>query len=655
MPRVRQASPPNVQKKPPRALISALVSGPPPRASALVVVVLIAVAGFAVNGTDTPVMGFGPGLLAALLAPLWLSTPAWLLLDVVLALATARILPASPLHAVGSFLVILGCALLAGRLVSLAGGQVQSVQQLMLRQTHAHEEQVRAALDREKELAQKLAYASEHDALTGVRTRQSMLRALDEHIERRLDTGVLVLALASFADVNETLGPEIGDRALVEAGRRLTSAARASDLVARLGGDEFVVLLADLVPAQALAMASALQKSLDEPAVIEGHTVPLRSRAGLANSDGTLVASELVARAEQTARMATPGAAVAVWEGEQESHGASRIERETDMRRGLAADEFFLLYQPLISISTGTITAVEALVRWRHPQRGMVPPDDFIPLSEKTGLIVPLGLTVLEKACAQLREWAGAGAGMHLTVAVNVSARQLIEADFVVRVRQALWNSGVNPRQIVLELTESMLVDDNKAAIDVLWQLRALGRAPGHRRLRHRLLLTGAARRDAGRRAEDRQVLRRPARGLSARQHRLVTAAVAMGHGLALEVVAEGVETAQQASFLGSIGCDLLQGYLLGKPQPAEEISRQLGHRLLDAGSDLPGDAWRLGDQPGGRADAAATGTAARPRGHRAQGRAELAARLREVLVVLRPAEGAAPGPALTGERSHLG
>jgi diguanylate cyclase (GGDEF)-like protein len=589
----------SAQKRPPRALISALVSGPPPRASALVsgppprasalvVAVLIAAAGVATNATDTPVMGFGPGLLAALLAPLWLSTQVWLVLDVVLALATARILPASPLNSVGSFLVILGCSLLAGRLVSLAGGQVQSIQQLMLRQTHAHEERVRAAQEREQDLASKLAYASEHDALTGVRTRQSMLRSLDEHIARGADTGVLVLALASFADVNETLGPVIGDQALVEAGRRLSSASREIDLVARLGGDEFVVLLPQLAQAQALAMATALQKALDEPVVIDGHMVPLRSRAGLACSDGTLVASELVARAEQTARSATPGVAVALWEGDLESQGASRIERETDMRRGLAADEFFLLYQPLISTTTGTITAVEALVRWRHPQRGMVPPDDFIPLSEKTGLIVPLGLTVLAKACAQLREWAAAGAGMHLTVAVNVSARQLIEADFVVRVRQALWNSGVNPRQIVLELTESMLVDDNQAAIDVLWQLRALG-------VRLAIDDFGTGYSSLARLGEmpvdelkiDKSFVDR----LGAATHdstALVTAAVAMGHGLALEVVAEGVETAQQAGFLASIGCDLLQGYLLGKPQPADQIGPQLGQRLMTPAPAFP-------------------------------------------------------------------
>ena len=593
MPRAKPPKPaqPPAPERPNRArvVIEALASGPPPRASALVVAVLLAAAGFAANGTDSPEMALGPGLLAALLGPLWLSRPAWASLDLVLAVAAARIVPDAPFHAAGAVAIILVSSLLAGVIISTAAGQMQSIQSLMLRQAHARDELARSAQEREQELTRQLSYASDHDGLTGMRTRQSLLAALDGQIGKRVDTGVLVLSLAGFADVNETLGPVIGDQALVEVGRRLKSAARDSDLVARLGGDEFAVLLPHLAPAQAQALASALQKALADPVVIEGHTVPLRSRAGLAcSADSGLLASELVARAELTARSATPGAAVAVWEGASENHGATRIERETDMRRGLAADEFFLLYQPLISTTSGSIAAVEALVRWRHPQRGMVPPDDFITLSERTGLIVPLGLRVLEKACAQLRDWAGAGSGMHLTVAVNVSTRQLLEADFVVQVRQALWNSGVNPRQIVLELTESMLVDDNQAAVNVLWQLRALG-------VRLAIDDFGTGYSSLARLGEmpvdelkiDKSFVDR----LGAASHdstALVTAAVAMGHGLALEVVAEGVENAHQAAFLSSIGCDLLQGYLLGKPQTAEEITAQLGHQLMSPAPAMP-------------------------------------------------------------------
>ena len=568
----------------------ALVSGPPPRASALVIVVLIAGAGYLANGSTAPAAALGPGLVAALLAPLWLSTVAWLVLDLVLALATARVIDETPTHAVAGVLAILVSALVAGRLVSLVAAQVQSMQSLMIRQTHAQDELTRAAQERENALRAQLTYANEHDALTGLRTRQAMLRLLDEQLSTNDPTGVIVMALAGFAEVNETLGPLLGDQVLVEVGRRLIAVARDSDVVARLGGDEFAVLLPGLERQQALAVGAQLQRALDEPVTVERHTVPLRSRAALACSVGSgLTASDLVARAELTARAALPGGAVQAWEGDQEVQGASRIEREADMRRGLQADEFFLLYQPLISTTTGTITAVEALVRWQHPQRGLVPPDDFIGLAERSGLIVPLGISVLEKACAQLRGWAAAGAGMSLTVAVNVSARQLLEADFVVRVRQVLWNSGVNPQQIVLELTESMLVDDSTAAIAVLWQLRALG-------VRLAIDDFGTGYSSLARLGEmpvdelkiDKSFVDR----LGAAQHdstALVTAAVAMGHGLSLEVVAEGVENATQAAFLSSIGCDLLQGYLLGKPQRADDIGRQLGERLLSASAPLPG------------------------------------------------------------------
>ncbi|MCW2544198.1 MAG: putative signaling protein, partial [Frankiales bacterium] len=300
MPRSKPKPPPTPQgpslRVRARALVSALVGGPPPRASALVVALLIAGAGFAANGTDTPVMAFGPALLAALLAPLWLTTPAWLALDLVLALATAGIDPETPLDAAGSFGIILAAALVAGVILAMVAGQVQSIQSLLLRQAHAREELMKSAQEREQQLSAELSYASDHDALTGMRTRQSMLASLDAQIAKRIDTSVLVLALAGFADVNETLGPVIGDHALVEVGRRLSSAARESDLVARLGGDEFAVVMPHLAPVQAQALAAAMQKALVDPVVIEGHTVPLRSRAGLAcSANNGLVASELVA------------------------------------------------------------------------------------------------------------------------------------------------------------------------------------------------------------------------------------------------------------------------------------------------------------------------------------------------------------------------
>jgi EAL domain-containing protein (putative c-di-GMP-specific phosphodiesterase class I) len=250
------------------------------------------------------------------------------------------------------------------------------------------------------------------------------------------------------------------------------------------------------------------------------------------------------------------------------------------------ADELFLLYQPLVSTVTGTIASAEALVRWRHPERGLVAPDDFIGLAERTGLIVPLGLRVLTLACAQLRQWAPTAPS--LSVAVNVSARQLLEPDFVDEVRKILWSSGVDPSRIVLELTESLVVEDSDGAVQVLWQLRGLG-------VRLALDDFGTGYSSLARLGDlpldemkiDKSFVDRlgvtPGDSTS-----LVTAAVAMGHGLGLEVVSEGVETAAQAAFLKSIGCDLLQGYLLGRPLPAEQVTPMLGQVLLPTGDEIP-------------------------------------------------------------------
>jgi EAL domain-containing protein (putative c-di-GMP-specific phosphodiesterase class I) len=240
-----------------------------------------------------------------------------------------------------------------------------------------------------------------------------------------------------------------------------------------------------------------------------------------------------------------------------------------------------------VSGATGRISAVEALVRWRHPVHGLVPPDAFIGLAERTGLIVPLGLRVLELACAQLQAWAPQAP--ELTVAVNVSARQLVEVGFVEDVRRVLWSSRVDPSRVVLELTESLLVEDSDAAVAVLWGLRGLG-------VRLALDDFGTGYSSLGRLGDlpldemkiDKSFVDRL--GAAPRDSAtLVTAAVAMGHGLGLEVVAEGVETAAQAAFLRDIGCDLLQGYLLGKPQPAQDVTRQLDHRLLAEPGAIPG------------------------------------------------------------------
>jgi EAL domain-containing protein (putative c-di-GMP-specific phosphodiesterase class I) len=271
-----------------------------------------------------------------------------------------------------------------------------------------------------------------------------------------------------------------------------------------------------------------------------------------------------------TARSTGPGGAAQVYDPAAKAAAADQLELETDMARAVEHGEFFLLYQPLICSRTGRLQSVEALVRWQHPTRGLIPPDAFIGLAERTGLIVPLGLHVLRMAIAQLRAWSTVAP--ELSIAVNVSARQLVEPDFVEQVRNIVWSSGVDPHKVILELTESMIMEDAEAAVAALWQLRTLGVA---------LALDdfGTGYSSLARLGDlpldelkiDKSFVDRL--GASAGDSTaLVTAAVAMGHGLGLKVVAEGVETMEQATVLGSVGCDLLQGYLLGRPQQPEVL-----------------------------------------------------------------------------------
>ena len=478
---------------------------------------------------------------------------------------------------------------LAGRTVASLGTLMLSAQETALRQVSAREELARRTQAEREQLSTRLEEASTLDPLTGLMHRVALLQRLDLILTAGTPVGVLVLSLVRFAEINETYGADVGDELLAAVAERLRRSARDTDVVGRVGGDEFAILLTGLTWESAAQVAERLPHLLNDPFTVGPNVIQLTARAGLAIQEEPnpgLLSVELMRHATATARGTGPGGAAQVYDPNAQAAAAEQTELEADMARGLQNGDFFLLYQPLVCTRTGRMLSVEALVRWQHPTRGLIPPDAFIGLAERTGLIVPLGLQVLQMALAQVRAWTTLAPGM--TVAVNVSARQLVEPDFVEQVRQILWSSGVDPHNVILELTESMIMEDADAAIAVLWRLRALG-------VRLALDDFGTGYSSLARLGDlpldelkiDKSFVDRLG-AASGDSTALVTAAVAMGHGLGLSVVAEGVETFDQASVLTSVDCDLLQGYLLGRPQRAQDLVPQFGEPLLPSASALP-------------------------------------------------------------------
>ena len=578
------AEPSGPRRTPPlERLITAPASG---NARVLLLSLLIATAA-AAFALPAP-LAMAPAVIAAALAGLWCGRVGQLVVPLALAaalLAGTSVPPTAELVAAGVVgLVLMVAVRLVARCIALASASETQA----LRTAVARDDDVRAAQQSQQELVGQLHYWSTHDALTGLLNRSAFLRLVDATLGAGHPTGVLVVSVSGFTALNEQLGDRFGDATLTELAQRLVATARGGDIVARLGGDSFGVLLSGMLEKDAPAVAHRLVEPLGAPYVHEQHSTSLRVRSGVAVVAATAgeTGHALVRAAEAASRRCTAGQPTVIVGGTRPAQVVETGLTEADLARGLAADELFLLYQPLVCGTTGLITAVEALVRWQHPTEGRVPPDSFIGLAERTGLIVPLGLKVLELACAQLQEWGRQAPS--LTCAVNVSARQLVEPGFVEDVRRVLWSSRVDPSRLVLELTESLLVDDSEAAVAVLWQLRALG-------VRLALDDFGTGYSSLARLGDlpldemkiDKSFVDRLG-CLPQDSATLVTAAVAMGHGLGLEVVAEGVETAAQAAFLREVGCDLLQGYLLGKPQPAEDVTRQLGQQMIPEPTEIP-------------------------------------------------------------------
>jgi diguanylate cyclase (GGDEF)-like protein/PAS domain S-box-containing protein len=445
--------------------------------------------------------------------------------------------------------------------------------------------QIQDITDR-KRAEEQLLHDAFHDALTGLPNRALFMDHVKMAIQRSRRSGdrlfaALFLDLDRFKIINDSLGHMVGDQLLVGIAHRLEACLRPGDTVARLGGDEFTILLEDLATADdAIEVARRVQEAVTQPFNIGGHEVFTTASIGIALSNAGYERAEDLLRDADTAmyRAKMEGKKRhVVFDKAMHDRAMELLQIETDLRRAITRKEFFLNYQPIVSLETGRVASFEALVRWRHPERGLVMPGEFVPVAEETGLIIPLGVFVLNEACRQMRAWQKVGlAGDDVTMSVNLSSRQFSQTDLIEQVSSALREAGLSAANLKLEITESMVMENINTAIDMLMQLRNLG--------------VGLSIDDFGTGYSSLSYLHRfPIDTLkidrsfvtqmtdNAENAEIVRTIVTLARSLDMHVIAEGVETGEQLRQLGSLGCDYGQGYLFSRPVGAGQAIELLG------------------------------------------------------------------------------
>jgi diguanylate cyclase (GGDEF)-like protein len=442
------------------------------------------------------------------------------------------------------------------------------------------------------QLQEQLSHQAFHDSLTDLANRSLFTDRIDHALLRRIRTGkpvaVLFIDLDDFKAVNDTLGHSAGDQLLVGVAERLRNSLRRPDTAARLGGDEFAVLIEDIEsPAEAQAVADRIFEGLVEPFPIAGQAVIVHASIGVAISDDDTDGASRLMRHADVAMYAAKGAGKnrhVLFMAGMEAEIVARHRLRADLERAVSADEFGVHYQPIFNIGDGRLVATEALVRWRHPTRGMVAPDDFIATAEETGVILALGSRVLRKACTATRRWQEAyPTDPPLWVSVNISARQLQQPSFVDEVLEVVAETGLPASSLVLELTESIVLEGANAGTSIakLAELKQAGIriaiddfGTGYsslsylRRLPVDILKIAKPFVDDLSNSEDEGDFAR--------------AIVGIGSALRLTMIAEGIENAEQLATLRVLGCHLGQGYHLSHPITGTAIERLLS----DGGAD---------------------------------------------------------------------
>jgi diguanylate cyclase (GGDEF)-like protein len=425
-----------------------------------------------------------------------------------------------------------------------------------------------------------------YDPLTGLPNRRLFQDLLAKALARAQRSGrtaaLYFLDLDRFKVVNDSLGHGVGDRLLQAVAERLRACLRTTDVVARLGGDEFTVIAEDLTgPEGAGMVARRMLQGLEAPLTLEGREVHVSASVGVALYPAdTTDAARLIAAADAAMYAAKEQRnGYRFYSAELNQRTSDRLLLETQLRQALQRGELVLHYQPLLDFRSKETVGVEALIRWRHPERGLVPPGQFIPLAEETGLIVPIGEWVLRTACAQVRAWQAAG-HPDLRLAVNLSRRQVVHGDLADVVVRALTDTGFDPGRLELELTESLLFDPSAAVLDTLCALHRRGVrfaiddfGTGYSSLSYLKHFP------VDRVKIDRAFLRSVPG--DERDASIVKAIIALAASLNLKVTAEGVEEAEQADFLLAHHCVEMQGFLFSPPLPVEQCTAQLGAAAL--------------------------------------------------------------------------
>ena len=440
----------------------------------------------------------------------------------------------------------------------------------------------KAMEDKARDLSQQIEHAALHDHLTGLPNRTLLNDRIDQAIAKasrhKSKLAILFLDLDRFKHINDSLGHPTGDKLLRSVAERLLNCVRDTDTVCRLGGDEFVVLLSDVVTADDAATSTArILAAMAQVHAINGHDLYITASVGISiYPDDGKTAETLMKNADTAMYQAKVLGkdTFQFFKAEMNQRAVERQSTETALRLALQRREFELHYQPVIDLATGLTSGVEALIRWNHPTRGLIGPAQFIPIAEACRLIVPIGEWVLGEACRQAQSWARAGLWCG-TMAVNVSAIQFREHSFVQSVMDVLAATGMDPRRLELELTESVLMTTGDCAAAALQTLRNKGVkvalddfGTGYSSLSY------LGRFPVDNVKIDQAFIRQI--GAGGAKKALLSAIITMGHALGLRVVAEGVETEKELQFIKDCGCDEVQGYYFGRPLALKAFRERL-------------------------------------------------------------------------------